>query len=380
MDFKLATPFLEAFEELNKLDESALKTWRISYYEDEVKKSFTVQAASKEEAEQIGWSRVAADSLYVSEVVNEAIEDIDLEALTAAEDEVDSLSKEVTDLRREYSNKVYTAVNSDEAYAKLRAELSDLDRQLRQLRSTYEIRQWYQMGIDDWQHDDWIDEEAYEKVKDRVAELKADIEKLEAELSGLRTKLAGQFSADAAALKDKEARIAQQRARSKELRKQITQSYAEVEADVKAVVEFLNAETAEGWDEPIVWRPDPASLAYDKKGRITISLYATLDGEPEFDYDDFDDYGELTSKASVRYAENLAEDAGIYPEQFADEAGLELGADKWYTIPGFAWELSSELITEVDAAPERVEYRDGDWDLRGNFSIDAFLRIGKKVR
>lgn len=71
MDFKLATPFLEAFEELNNLDESALKTWRISYYEDEVKKSFTVQATSKEEAEQIGWSRVDADSLYVSEVVNE---------------------------------------------------------------------------------------------------------------------------------------------------------------------------------------------------------------------------------------------------------------------------------------------------------------------
>ena len=72
MDFKLATPFLEAFEELNKLDESPLKTWRISYYEDGVKKSFTVQAASKEEAEQIGWSRVDADSLYVSEVISEA--------------------------------------------------------------------------------------------------------------------------------------------------------------------------------------------------------------------------------------------------------------------------------------------------------------------
>lgn len=71
MDFKLATPFLEAFEELDKLNESPLKTWRISYYDDDVKKSFTVQAASKEEAEQIGWSRVDADSLYVSEVINE---------------------------------------------------------------------------------------------------------------------------------------------------------------------------------------------------------------------------------------------------------------------------------------------------------------------
>ena len=72
MDFKLATPFLEAFEELDKLNESPLKTWRISYYEDGVKKSFTVQAASKEEAEQIGWSRVDTDSLYVSEVISEA--------------------------------------------------------------------------------------------------------------------------------------------------------------------------------------------------------------------------------------------------------------------------------------------------------------------
>ena len=40
-------------EKLDKLNESPLKTWRISYYEDEVKKSFTVQAASKEEAEEI---------------------------------------------------------------------------------------------------------------------------------------------------------------------------------------------------------------------------------------------------------------------------------------------------------------------------------------
>ena len=71
MHFNFNAPVLEAFEELNKLDEG-LKTFKISYYEDGVKKSFTVQASSKAEAEQIGWSRVDADSLYVSEVVNEA--------------------------------------------------------------------------------------------------------------------------------------------------------------------------------------------------------------------------------------------------------------------------------------------------------------------
>ena len=58
--------FEDWYEELSKLHE-ALQTYRITYYEDGVKKSFTVQASSKAEAEQIGWSKVDADSLYVSE-------------------------------------------------------------------------------------------------------------------------------------------------------------------------------------------------------------------------------------------------------------------------------------------------------------------------
>lgn len=54
------------------LTEAAQKQYKITYREDGVSKSFTVQAGSKAEAERIGWSKVDADSLYVSEVVNEA--------------------------------------------------------------------------------------------------------------------------------------------------------------------------------------------------------------------------------------------------------------------------------------------------------------------
>ena len=64
--FESADSFSEWYDELSKLNE-ALQTYRITYYEDDIKKSFTVQASSKAEAEQIGWSRVDADSLYVSE-------------------------------------------------------------------------------------------------------------------------------------------------------------------------------------------------------------------------------------------------------------------------------------------------------------------------
>ena len=67
----IETEFMKLYEELTKLNET-LKSYKVVYYEDGVKKSFTVQAGSKAEAEQIGWSRVDADSLYVSEEITEA--------------------------------------------------------------------------------------------------------------------------------------------------------------------------------------------------------------------------------------------------------------------------------------------------------------------
>jgi hypothetical protein len=43
-------------------------TWRVSYYEGGVKKSFTVQAETRQQAEYRAWSQVDADSLWVTEV------------------------------------------------------------------------------------------------------------------------------------------------------------------------------------------------------------------------------------------------------------------------------------------------------------------------
>ena len=44
-----------------------LKTYKVTYYEDGVKKSFYVSADSPSAAEQLGWDQVDADSLYVTE-------------------------------------------------------------------------------------------------------------------------------------------------------------------------------------------------------------------------------------------------------------------------------------------------------------------------
>lgn len=43
-------------------------TYKVTYYEDGVQKTFTVQADSRKQAEYRAWSQVDADSLWVTEV------------------------------------------------------------------------------------------------------------------------------------------------------------------------------------------------------------------------------------------------------------------------------------------------------------------------
>lgn len=80
--------FLETWSELDKLHEwqyinrpsqstntqnnsSGMKNYEVTYYEDGVRKSFTVTARSKSEAEDLAWYKVDADSVYVSELDEE---------------------------------------------------------------------------------------------------------------------------------------------------------------------------------------------------------------------------------------------------------------------------------------------------------------------
>jgi hypothetical protein len=70
--------FKETWTKLEKLHEwkymnppkapSTSKKYKVTYYDDGVKKSFEVSAASTSDAEQIAWSKVSADSLYVTEI------------------------------------------------------------------------------------------------------------------------------------------------------------------------------------------------------------------------------------------------------------------------------------------------------------------------
>lgn len=75
--------FKETWAELEKLHEwkymnppkasstsksSTSKKYKVTYYDDGVQKSFEISATNKLDAERIAWSKVEADSLYVTEM------------------------------------------------------------------------------------------------------------------------------------------------------------------------------------------------------------------------------------------------------------------------------------------------------------------------
>ena len=71
----IKTEFMNLLEELDQITEAAQKTYKITYREDGVSKSFTVKAGSKAEAEQIAWSSVDAESVWVTELEESLNED-----------------------------------------------------------------------------------------------------------------------------------------------------------------------------------------------------------------------------------------------------------------------------------------------------------------
>lgn len=323
------------------------------------------------------------------EEMTEAIEDIDFDALTTAEQEADQLWKEIRDFEQAYRDKVKAAAQSDEAYAKLSSEVSELEKQLEELQDSYWVRTWYETAPGDWEHDDDIDEVAHAKVKDREEELKAELAKMEAELKTIRTNIESQFTVDADNLRSKKAEREKRLATSKDLKGKLAQAYADVEPEIKAVIDFLNA-NPEGYKDKVIWTVDPKSLAYDKNGRVTVRLYTTIGYDPDLDYDDFTEGGEMTEDSANSTAEYAAEGVGAYPEQIADELELAESDLGWYSIPDSNWELCKEAEVYATETPELTDYVSwsatywepggSDWKIRGSFKAEASIYIGKKVK
>lgn len=177
--------------------------------------------------------------------ITEGINDIDLSELARAEKEVKRLEQELKKLDSEVDSRFSTVLDADEKYKQVSAKLDELNSQLWALERTYKGREWYRIGIDDWDHEDWFDREAYEAVKDRVTALQADIDDLHKQLyskGGIHSTVYQQFAAKddlAITRRAKRAERDQHHSTATELRTRLLNSYAEVEAEVMAAANTL---------------------------------------------------------------------------------------------------------------------------------------------
>ena len=120
-------------EESEELTEATQKKFKITYREDGVSKSFIVTARDKAEAEQIAWSRVDADSVWVSELDEELEESAEADE-TEAPEEANAENVETEDTDEEES-----VEDSDLTIGALVDNFSEFDKDLAVEFDTIEI-------------------------------------------------------------------------------------------------------------------------------------------------------------------------------------------------------------------------------------------------
>lgn len=334
---------------------------------------------------------IKTEFMKIYEELNEAIEDIDFKALDQAETEIKRLDTEINNLYKDYLSKIQDAKTASEAYRQFTKEIKELNQQIRDLQHTYERRVWYRVGYDDYDDDIEIDEEQYNKVKDKEDLLSKKVEELTAELHNIEKAIELQYEEESAHIKTKQAERNTHRDTSKNIKAQLQQTFAEVEPEVTAVVNYLNNHL------DLTWKVIPNSLFY-KDGRIQLKLATkqSWDGD-SFDLEDFGedgDYGELSDSAVENTIEYFTEDYLIDPNLIIEELNLPLvedGVEKWYSIPNSDWELSNYMEDIIDISRPGVynyssteatywEPAESDYDIDGELILEAFLYISKKVK
>jgi hypothetical protein len=314
--------------------------------------------------------------------INEAIADIDLEAIRPAYTAAQQLRREVWDLERELNNKLISAYNAKDEYVKLCKEHDELSRKRRELSQKYWVRTWFTDSDGNPEHDDEFLSDEYEKVKDQVEELDRLMKDISDKLEMIKAEVNTQFSSDAEAIKNKKAEITANDTKHKDLTTKLNQAYPEVKEEIDKIVAMLNDPDgdyeyghAEGWKAI-------EKISYEA-GRLVVTLYTELinDYVDFLDEDDFDSSGDLRERTEKWVADDLVADNGARAEDIVADYNLESTEEGWYKIPGSDWELCKESDYDVTEVPELVydRYNEG-YEADGQFSVSAYLYVGKKVK
>jgi len=306
MNFKLATPFQEAFDELDKINSASL-----------------VESAQTDE-------------------------------LTKLDAEIADLEAEIKDLKVKYdaaSDKYRHELESAEEYKALEAEYRKLRSELFGLERSYRRYDPYDRDGGDWE----FDEEQYEKVKDRIAELEQALDKMSKDYWAPHTQAHDRADKEFAFSDKKQKLKANQDKRAQGLANLI----AEETPGAAQIVDKLNKDLK----EPMFTLN--AKEATFKANKLRIPIYTKeFEDDYELDEDDFGGDADDPIFNCERYADYYMEDKlydlEISLEDLADNFGYKETPDGYKVIEGSEWILTKDTEMYITEEPEVLELEYGD--------------------
>lgn len=279
--------------------------------------------------------------------------------LTKLDTEINNLEAEIKDLKVKYdaaSDKYRNELKSTPEYKALETEYRKLRSELWGLELSYRRYDPYDRDGGEWERD----EEQYEKVKDRIAELEQILKEMGQDYWAPH-KQAHDRADKEFALSDKE----QQLKTNRDKRAQgLANLIAEETPEITQVVDKLNKDLKEP-----MFTLDLKAATF-KANKLRVPIYSKeFEEDYELDEDDFEDFDGDDTPASIqfdceRYADYNAEDKicdlEIHPEVLAETFGYKEVTDGYKIIEESDWILTRDTEMSITDAPEVLKLEYGD--------------------
>lgn len=290
---------------------------------------------------------------------NVLVESKQSDELIKLDTEITALEAEIKDLKVKYdaaSDKYRHELESTEEYKALEAEYRKLRSELYGLERSYRRYDPYDRDGGDWE----LDEEQYEKVKDRIAELEQTLKEMDKDYWAPHIQAHDRAEKEFAFSDKKQKLKANQDKRAQGLANLI----AEETSEITQVVNKLNKDLKEP-----MFTLDIKAATF-KANKLRIPMYSKEFKEKyELDEDDFKDFDEDATPGSIQFdceryedynAEDKICDLEIHPEVLAETFGYKEVTDGYKIIEESDWILTRDTEMSITEAPEVLKLEYGD--------------------
>lgn len=292
--------------------------------------------------------------------LTEAVEIDELERLDA---QIEKLRKEVDyssfcsfDLERDAIWKL----REDPEHSAFMAEFEELEREVDKLiNSCYVETRWSTR----WDPDYAIDQQAYDKIKDKVEPLKARLKELRSTYNELVHKAAEEARVERTAAR--EPKVAAHKASTEARAKLFNQLLNQEKANIENAVNLLNSSNV----QHLSW--DPAQCTFRNK-TLTVPVFTEWHEDETF-CDDWQDTftffgvntysGEGYSKNDYQFdeaayvesvEERFLEDTGLYSDQIAKDLSLAKTEGGYAILPKAGWVLAPDFTIQLKDEPQVI--------------------------